>query len=332
MKFIATVFIVMLCMYSVHSSPAQEVVDTVEGILVGAFGEVGKEARTCLQDGEATFQYVEQAIANFKTGTTASIIEGLFYIGKALEELPEELKDCQELPELVKDFEKIAQEFKDPKSLAIHVGKEILFNGKSIYKDVSDSITQFETAQYEPAGEDIGDIVKILFIDEGVKGRKEVTEFVEGFFKGSLRDDSLDIIGCIDDSNEIIDQLEKIISDFENGLLENFEAVFLDIIDLLGEIPRSVLQCENIPAEITKFEVWAFELQDMGTMEKRLFNAFLKFSDRIKEDSKGLIDDYKRGLLRNSGYYLGDVLYVLFELVTPELRITEGMISGLLKN
>ena len=185
MKLVVFALIFALCLSITSSTkvPAQEVIDTIEGILVGAFGEVGKEARDCLNDGEESFKHIGSAIQYFKNGTVVSIIYGISEIGKALELLPNELKDCKNLPELVKDFEKIAAEFKDPKNLTIHVGKEILFNGKSIYNDITNCIKNFETEKFEPAGENIGDIVYILFIkDDIVRGRLEATQFVEGFF------------------------------------------------------------------------------------------------------------------------------------------------------
>ena len=135
MRFSVFVTLLVLCMTYAHvrADRTQEVIDTIEGILVGAFGEVGREAKTCLNDGEESFKLIEEAIVEIKKDTIISIANGIAKIGQALELLPEELKDCKDLPELLKDFEKIAAEFKDPKSLAIHIGKEILFNGKSIY-------------------------------------------------------------------------------------------------------------------------------------------------------------------------------------------------------
>ena len=166
MKLIAIFLIAILAM--TYATKTQEAVDTIEGILVGAFGTVGHEAVECIDDGEAIFDNVEIAIKDFMKGDVADIVQGLFYIGKALEAIPAEVKECGNLTELVSDFEKIAEEFKNPKSLSIHIGKEILWHGKSIYHDVNDAVTQFKSEKYEPAGEDIGDIVKILFMDAAV--------------------------------------------------------------------------------------------------------------------------------------------------------------------
>jgi hypothetical protein len=324
------IVLALLLVFLVSSQAASlvEIEQLIEGMMVGAFGEEGKAAQECIEDGEKIFVDIEAAIQDFEKGGAVNIAKGLFHIGIALEGLPDSLADCKGAQPILDDIKKIAARFKDTSSLVVHIGQEIIFHGFSIFHDITDCVSNFKKGDYEGAGEEIGDIIQFLLLVDAKKltGRQESTEFVEGFFKGSLRDDSADVIDCIDDANDIIDELEKIISDIKAGLLDNFEELFLDFIDLLAEIPRSVVQCEAVPADIVKYESWILDLKDSKIMEKRLFNAFLYYGADIKTDSKGLIDDYERGMYTSSGYYLGDILYILFDEVHP-ISIVEGLLK-----
>jgi hypothetical protein len=150
-------------------SPTQDSIDTVEGILVGAFGDDGKEVVVCVNDGEAIFTDIEAAIKEFQKGGVTNIVSGLYHIGEALEEFPQELKDCEQAEAILADIGLIAAEFKNPKGLVIHVGEEVLWHGMDIYKDITGATSDFEDGQYEPAGEAIGDIVKLLLVESVTK-------------------------------------------------------------------------------------------------------------------------------------------------------------------
>jgi hypothetical protein len=147
------------------TGPTQASIDTVEGILVGAFGDDAKEVVVCVNDGEAVFADIEAAIQEFEKGGVTNIVSGLYHIGEALEELPQELKDCKQAEAILADIERVAAEFKAPKKLVIHVGEEVLWHGKDIYRDITGATTDFKDGQYEPAGEAIGDIVKLLLVE-----------------------------------------------------------------------------------------------------------------------------------------------------------------------
>jgi len=53
--------------------------------------------------------------------------------------------------------------FANPEQLAIQVGTDILLNGVSIYKDITDAITNFNNSDYFAFGEDIGDAFSLVF-------------------------------------------------------------------------------------------------------------------------------------------------------------------------
>ena len=301
-----------LFMQSAVSEPSTEAIEIIEGILVGAFGDVGHKVKTCIKDGEEIFKDIESAVKHFEKGTRDEIIQGLIDVGKALILLPEEVKDCEEIPDLIKDIEIIAAEFMNPEELIVKIGVEILWHGISIYDDVTDCVKQFKAGKYEPAGEDIGDILYILFLGKPNDVVIDAEDFLEGFFKGALEDDSVDINDCITDATEVIEELETIIGDIKSGVTEDVEKLFLDFIDLITYSVESVAQCEHAPAELSIMEQWAVEMQDLTTMEHKLFDAFLYYPDRLKDDFKGAMDNFDSHTYSESGFAIGDILHVLF--------------------
>eukprot|EP00345_Euplotes_harpa_P017340 CAMPEP_0168337340 /NCGR_PEP_ID=MMETSP0213-20121227/12115_1 /TAXON_ID=151035 /ORGANISM="Euplotes harpa, Strain FSP1.4" /LENGTH=485 /DNA_ID=CAMNT_0008342777 /DNA_START=31 /DNA_END=1488 /DNA_ORIENTATION=+ len=296
----------------------------IEGILVGSFGEVGHDVKTCIKDGGVIFDDIRDAITQFKLKTKEGIVNGLKLIGEAIALIPEEVKDCEEIYQIVKDLEEIAAEFADPEAFLILVGERILWHGISIVEDVEGSIQHFENDQYEPAGEDIGDIIYIIFLSSP-KGDKieDAVQFLEGFFKGALEDDSVELEGCIDDADQIIKSIELIVADFEKGVTSDLEKLFMDLLDLMSDIPKTVIKCGVAEHEIEIIEQWALEMKDLTLMEHKLFDAFLEYPSRIKEDFKTLIDSFKASDFNKSGFGLGDILHVLFVNINQGFKETD---------
>jgi len=58
----------------------------------------------------------------------------------------------------------MAAVYSNPWSFAYHVGKDLIVNGVTIFKDTEDSIAQYEAGKYEAMGEDIGDALAKLLL------------------------------------------------------------------------------------------------------------------------------------------------------------------------
>ena len=325
-----SLFLISLLVSTSLSSRVKEAEEVIEGILVGAFGDVGHEVVDCIQDGEEVFKDIEEAIKDFEAGGLANVAAGLAKIGAALELLPDEVKDCGAAKDVVKDIEKIAKEFKNPEELIVKIGEEILWHGKSIYKDVTGCVEDFKEGKYEPAGEEIGDIIKIIFLDGTLRDDiTDVEDFLEGFFKGALEDESVEINDCITDVADLLEEFETIIEDIkEGGFISDIEQTLLDFIDLITDSVRGVAQCEKTPAEIDILLDWAEEMKDLSKMETKLFNAFLYYPDRIKEDFKDAIDSFEDHSYDVSGFSLGDLLHLLF----VEVNEKPSLVSQLIEN
>lgn len=321
MKVLLVALLAMLLAFSKADRLAEAEL-VIEGILVGAFGPIGHEVQECIQDGELIFTDMVNAIEKLeealKTKSKQALVEAFSYIGDALVRIPEEVRDCEAVPEIVRDIEKIAAEFLNPEALVIMIGEKILWHGISIYHDITKTVSDFKSAQYEPAGEDIGDIIRLIFLSIKADKAQEAIDFLEGFFKGALEDESVEIESCIQDVDEIVHVIEKIIADVEHDPFSHLESLFLDFIDLLADIPKSVQQCKVSESELATFTQWAQQLKDVKGMAGRFYRAFLKFPQRLRDDFRDVIDDFKSDNFNHSGFCIGDILNVIFTQVTYE--------------
>jgi hypothetical protein len=80
--------------------------------------------------------------------------------------LADEIKDCEGVVVDWDKLEKMAYIFKSPKSFAMHVGKDLLLNGKDIFHEIEDAISNFDNQKWEPFGEDIGDALAKVILGE----------------------------------------------------------------------------------------------------------------------------------------------------------------------
>lgn len=191
MRFVIIALLAFLLTFTQANDVRKEVVDTLEGILVGTFGEIGHEVQECIEDGELIFADIEHAVVLLKsalqTKSRADLIQAFQYIGDALVRIPSEVKDCEALPEVVKDIEKIAAEFLNPEALIIDIGEKIIWHGISIYHDVTNSVRDFEGGNFFQAGEDIGDIVRIIFLTAFGDPADNVVNFTKAFYQSAFK-------------------------------------------------------------------------------------------------------------------------------------------------
>ena len=141
----------------------------------------------------------------------------------------------------------------------------------------------------------------------------EAKDFLEGFFNGTLRDKSVDINECIDDGTDIIEDVEKLVKDITGDLIDNLEEVFLDLIDILADIPPAVVECEKVPDEISKYQDWIKDLENPTKMKIKFMQAFFLYAKDIKADVQECIESFSAEDYKTAGYDVGDLLYIVFE-------------------
>jgi len=316
MKYIALFLAIILAFSAVKAEKTKEVIDTIEGILIGAFEEHGKAAVTCVEDGETTFVELEEAIKELAKGTTVSIIEGLYHIGKALEKLPEEFKDCTAAEDLIPDLEHVVDEFKDPKELVVHVGTEILWHGKSIYKDITGAVADFNEGDFMNAGVNVGDIIHILLVQKVLNylgnPAQEAIDTVEGILVGAFGDEGKQAVVCLEDGEAIVIDIEKAVKEFEQGGVTHIVQGLYYIGEALEELPKEFQGCEAAEGLLDDFEVIIEEFKDPKDLAVHVGKEILWHGKNIYNDIKGAETHFKAAEYEPAGENVGDIVKILF--------------------
>lgn len=218
MKLLVTLFVTLLALSS--ASRVQEAELFVKGFFEGSFGKIGEEVVECIQDGEEIFQDLIHVVEDFEhaiTGDRAALIDAFKYISHILTLLPEEVKDCEAVADVVKDLEEIAIEFSNPAALVVDVGKKIIWHGRSIYHDVENTVKDFKTPDYEAAGIDVGDIVRLVFLNSQLANPVDDTiDLMTSFYKAAFKL-NLNMTTCEADLDEAAEELVQGVDDLLNS-------------------------------------------------------------------------------------------------------------------
>ena len=111
-----------------------EAAEITKGILAGAaaaenFGDMA----TCIADLEAVVADAEGAIADIKKGDPADILAALKLLEDLLAKVESLKADCTATIDIAK-VKKMMDSIHNMRSFAMHVGKDIVVNGKDILK------------------------------------------------------------------------------------------------------------------------------------------------------------------------------------------------------
>mmetsp|Transcript_12040 Transcript_12040/g.10641 ORF Transcript_12040/g.10641 Transcript_12040/m.10641 type:complete len:326 (+) Transcript_12040:40-1017(+) len=315
MKVIALFLVFLIVFSAVKAEKTQEVVDTIEGILEGAFGKEGTAAVECIEDGEVLFLEFEEGIKELAKGGTKNIIDGLFHIGKGLEELPKEFAECEAAEAIIPDLEHIVAEFKDPKSLVVHVGKEVLWNGKSVYKDINGAVSEFHDGHFKEAGADIGDIINILLVKTVAKSvgepAKDVLETVEGLLVGAFGTEGKEAVVCLQDGEEIVKDIELAIKEFSQGGTTHIVKGLFFIGEALEELPKEFEACEEAEGLLVDFEKIIAEFKNPTELAVHVGKEVLWHGKNIYSDISEAETHFNAGEFEPAGENIGDIVRIL---------------------
>jgi len=142
-----------------NTNPAVDALEMIGGVFLGFAKKEFEDFQDCIAAPEQIFEDLKDALADFKGGNASSVLEGMKQVGDALKTVVTGLNDCKSTWGEIGEFVDAIEAFSNPASFALHVGKNILVNGKDIYGDITAAIDAFEAEQYEPCGEAIGKIL-----------------------------------------------------------------------------------------------------------------------------------------------------------------------------
>ena len=136
----------------------------VEQFIAGLiFGMIQKddlpEIQKCLTNAETLEQEITNAISDFSKGDLQDIIKAVEEVGHIIQELPQDLADCQDMQQDIQRIENWAQIFKHPTQLVATLTKNLLANWSAVFADVGKTEKDWTAADYYDAGDDVADIL-----------------------------------------------------------------------------------------------------------------------------------------------------------------------------
>lgn len=106
----------------------------------------------------------------------------------------------------------------------MHVGEDILVNGKNLEEQIKDAISSYNSGKYEQFGEDIGDSLALVFL--GTDQEQQEIKIMKNF-KATPKDVEQIIMGVLDGAvrAEGLENVEECIKDSEGFFSDILSAV-----------------------------------------------------------------------------------------------------------
>ena len=133
-----------------------------EGVLKGFTEREAPDILECLKDGENSFNAFKTAVSDFEKKSLSGVKAGLGELAKGLDGLKQALTDCGDAKKEIEALLRAMSSLRSPWELAYHVGKELVVNGRDIFRNVEDASSNFKSQSWFNFGEDIGKIIADL--------------------------------------------------------------------------------------------------------------------------------------------------------------------------
>lgn len=307
---------------------------------------------SCIADAEHVFADAEDAIKDFESKDTAKIIDGVKKVADLLKTVQAGMSDCSHLKADWEKLAKMAAIFESPTSFAYHVGKDLMINGKDIFAEVEDSITQYGSGNWEKFGEDIGEAaaktilgaesaIQVGYTPEQVK----LAQIEQGILKAFGGDFNLyAMLVCIGEEDKALlvfdaafQQLEAVIADIQKKDPQDAvgDAIGAVILAVAGvqQFKQGLPACEAIDTTTFNYaqlestmDIAANPTKYFETMEKDL----LINGASIKKDLWTAVKSYEKGDFEQFGFALGSVLELATrpaEVETAPVQVEEEVFT-----
>jgi hypothetical protein len=93
---------------------------------------------------------------DFETKDVTKIADGIGKLADLLEHVMAGMKDCSHVKADWTSVVKMIEAFNSPTSFVIHIGEDLLINGKDIYSEIKDAIDSYKKENWEQFGIDVG--------------------------------------------------------------------------------------------------------------------------------------------------------------------------------
>lgn len=259
-----------LLLGSTQALSSQEMLQITEGLLIGALQteSLGDYVTCTVTDEQVIAKDLEDAVAQLETKSISGIANGLSDMSDALHTITGAYRLCTSATDMqqLKKVEAMLATFKNPITLAVDVYHNIEMNGSDISAHIQKASTDFAAKDYTAFGTDVGTALAEVSLGQvsalrGESKSADLTEAVDitrGILMGAIQAEGLDNIeSCINDTVQIIDNVEVAIDDFK----KNTASATLDGLEHLAHaligIKDEIHDCEGVTADWAKLEAMA---------------------------------------------------------------------------
>jgi hypothetical protein len=185
------------------SASAIDTTQFVEGLLKGAVEEQHFDnIEKCLVDAEEIGADAEIAIKDFEKGTTQGVMDGLAEMAKVLMLVKKDISTCESISADVKKLVEEAAAFSNPEAAIIHLGKDIIINGRNIYKEVNTAVADYHNEKWEDMGYQLGEASAQLILGDS---REKLASIYQGFFDAfGVKIDVYALLICIGEEDKAL--------------------------------------------------------------------------------------------------------------------------------
>ena len=157
MRFVQAAASIIATNYSMDIEGAEEF---VAGVMYGLIQKDDlPEIQKCLTNGEKLEVEITNALSDFSKGDIQDMIKAVQEFGMIIQELPQDLQDCENIEDDVKKIETWAAIFANPVTLVTTLTKNLLANWKEVSAEITKTTSDYNAAKYYDAGEDVADVV-----------------------------------------------------------------------------------------------------------------------------------------------------------------------------
>jgi hypothetical protein len=143
------------------------------------------------------------------------------------------------------DLNKMAANFESFTAVITMVSKAVSHSA-TIFNDAYKASTDYEAHQMVDFGKDLGDIVKVVLIDDlesPIDVVVKAAEAVRGLCDSAFQKTLPNLVKCVDDVEEIIADLDVVVDDFLNGDVSHIINGIQKIGDIISHIPDAIMTC-----------------------------------------------------------------------------------------
>jgi len=299
---------------------AKAATEAVAGIIAGAFGH-HLSILHCYHDSKYVASHFSAVYHGFRKGHKAGVKSGLTNIGRIMHSIPGLIKHCKGVSKIIPTIRRMAVIFSNPTLLEVHVGKNIIFHGKSIYHHVKSTVSNYKKHHWFSFGVQVGITLDLVLF----KAQQVTDAQVEAEFGNALESDGIDFMEgfthglnpavyedakvCFQDIQQ--DTVDKIVADINDLDWKHMERSVGDIQDIMNIVVGVIKDCKTGSQSLQDFVQRLLHAMDtMNFIEAALSIIenplkFYRMVESIKKDVKDH-DFFDAGDI--TGDFVGDVL------------------------